>query len=180
VTVIAKGPTRARGRPKVSDRHKYDVHRDYYLAVETVRHETLGITGKLRPAAEACRLLARRGGLAWIVGGDASGLPSTRTGKQHRYNVDRKGNTSRFRAAESGTVYVLRRIEHADTIESRYDEAARVARQDENVKFAWGNMVRDRCGLPRLPSKKWQIGDPPIVINLAEYIRRRTRPRDRQ
>ena len=62
MTAVAKVPNRGRGRPKVSDWRKYDFHRDYYVQVGTVRHDTLGITGKLRPAAEACRLLARRGG----------------------------------------------------------------------------------------------------------------------
>ncbi len=173
MTIIAKDPTRARGRPKVSDRHKYDFYRDYYVAVETVRHETLGIVGKLRPAAEACRLLNKRGGLAWIDGGDASALSSPRKGKQRRYVVDRKGNALRFRPAEDGKVHVQRLVQHAETIESRYDEAARVARQNENVKFAWDNMVRARCGLPQLPAKRWVLGDSAIVINLAEYVRRR-------
>jgi hypothetical protein len=156
----------------VSDWHKFDFQRDYYVQVETVRHETLGITGKLRPVAEACRVLAGLGGLVWIVGGDTSELSSPRKGKRRRYNVDCKGNTLRFRQAENGTVYVLRLVEHAETIESRYDEAVRIARQDENVKFAWDNMVRDRCGLPRFPSKRWVIGHPPIVINLAELLQR--------
>jgi hypothetical protein len=171
MTVIAEGARTARGRPKMSDWRKYDFHRDYYVAVETVRHEQDAYAGKVRPAAEACRLLNKRGGLAWIDGGDASALSSPRKGKERRYIVDRKGKKLRFRPAEYGTVHVQRLVQHVETIESRYDEAARIARQNENVKFAWDNMVRTRCGLPSLPRKRWVLGDPPIVIDLGEYLR---------
>jgi hypothetical protein len=173
VPVKAQVARRARGRPKVSAQYKFEFLQDYYVQVETVRREKLGITGNLRPAAEACRLLARRGGLVWIVGGDTSGLSCK--GKQRRYIFDRKDNALQFRQAESGTVYVRRLIERAETIESRYDEAARVARQDENVKIAWDNMVRNLSGLPSLPPKRRLFGGPAIVINLAEYVRRFSR-----
>jgi hypothetical protein len=175
VPVKAPVARRARGRPKVSAQYKFEFLQDYYVQVETVRREKLGIAGNLRSAAEACRLLARRGGLAWIVGGDTSGLSTLRKGKQRRYIFDRKGNALQFRQAEGGTVYVRRLIERAETIESRYDEAARVARQDENVKIAWDNMVRNLSGLPSLPPKRRLFGGPAVVINLAEHVRRFSR-----
>lgn len=134
-----------------------------------MRHETRA-GGAVRSAAEAVRLLAQRGGLAWVIGGDIGRMPSFPRGKQRRCNVNLEGEILRFSYEEDGTVYVRRLLQHTATIESRYDEAAQLARQDENVKFAWDNMVRERCGLPRLPPTRRFPGGPPIVFNLAEYV----------
>jgi hypothetical protein len=67
-------------------------------------------------------------------------------------------------------VYVLRLVNKANTIESRYHEAARFAEQNDDVKFTWDNMVRERCGLPRLPAQRRHIGSPPLVVNLADLF----------
>jgi hypothetical protein len=139
---------RGRGRPKVSAQHQFYFLQDYYISVETMRAEKFPTTGKLRSVRQACRLLARRGGLAWIGEETRQGRASA---KKHRCTLETRNGKSHFRRAENGPVYVQRLIEPAQTIETRYYEAVRPAERDANIKFAWDNMVRVRCGLTPLP-----------------------------
>jgi hypothetical protein len=150
--MIAEPVKRKPGQPEKSMQEKYCVLQDYYLQVEKVRHQKRRDGKKINPA-EAGRLLARRGGLAWIVGGDARMLPTERKMREGRYGLCRQGQRLKLYREDQGVVYVRRLVERHETIMTRYYEAVRFARENENVQFAWDNMVRDLCGLPRLLPK---------------------------
>jgi hypothetical protein len=151
--MIAELVKRKRGQPEKSMQEKFYDLQDYYLLVETVRHQKRR-NGKKIYAAEACRLLAKRGGVAWIIGGDAHRLPTERRMREGRYGLCRHGQTLKLYREDPGVVYVRRLVERPQTITTRYYEAVRFARKNENVQFAWDNMVRELCGLPKLPPKR--------------------------
>jgi hypothetical protein len=139
---------RGRGRPRVSAQHQFYFLQDYYIFVETIRAEKFPTTRERRSVRQACRLLERRGGLAWIGEETRQGPGSAKT---CRFTVEERNGKRRFRRAENGRVHVQRLIQSAETIETRYYEAVRLAERDANIKFAWDNMVRVRCRLPPLP-----------------------------
>src|SRR5579862_4014665 len=66
ISAQSTAPKRGRVRPRISYYERFYARQYYYIEVEVVRAETLLTTGKLRPISETCRLIEKRGGVAWI------------------------------------------------------------------------------------------------------------------
>jgi hypothetical protein len=145
------------GPPARSTQQEFYDLQDYYIIIESVRYQNRR-NGKKLSVAKTCLLVANGGGLAWILGGAtgsaleqiAQFLDGLR-GKGRRYEIKIKpeNGANNFVHDDKGNFYVFRLLQHVKTIEARYWDAARFARKNPSVKFTWGNMVREQCGLPR-------------------------------
>jgi hypothetical protein len=145
------------GRPRGSSRLPVDFRQDVWLEVEVVCEQIKVRTGRRPPITMACDLIARRGGLKWIVGGNvnaiAAALASERKGRFSRWRRFKlwNGRSCLIVTDKAGCIIVAHLLQNASTLRSRYVEANRLVRESPAVKNAWTNMLRDRLGLPRHP-----------------------------
>jgi hypothetical protein len=153
----AKSNARRPGRRKGSTTLPRDFRQDIWIEVEAVR-EQIELRGARRPpVTQACDVIARRGGLIWIVGGNidavTAAMVSERKAPFSRWRRFKFGsrNTRHIVVDEAGRIIVSHLLQNAATLRSRYVEANRLVRESSAVREAWTNMLCDRLGRPRRP-----------------------------
>jgi hypothetical protein len=147
-------PPKCRGRPRGSTRVPFQRLQDVWVTVEALRH-ALKAQGKNASVSEACRILAARDGLVWLIGGSkeciakavANAEKSSRLASVTRNSINEQGL---IRGDKNGSIFVIHRLEAA-SIRARYVEAAKRVRQNPMIERAWTNLRNDLLGLPRLP-----------------------------
>jgi hypothetical protein len=161
ITMIEEGSTnaRVRGRPKGTTKVPYDYLMTIWLQVEAIREEIKSRTGYRPSVLQACKLVERRGGLWWLVGGNVDAIAREMASNRgapfsdwRRFRMAPQGKADRLIKDErNGRVVVSHALQHANTLRTRYTEANRLFRADPYVREAWENMLCDRLGRPRPP-----------------------------
>jgi len=159
------GSKRGRGRPKGSAKVPRDCLQDIWVGVELVRTERRRRVGRPPSVTRACQVIAERGGMWWIVGGDIGAIASAVANNSHppysdwrRFTPMGSGRRIDLRNDDSGRVVVCHKIQDAKTLRNRYVEANRLARHNSAVLAAWTGMVRDALGSPRLAGVALRAG----------------------
>jgi hypothetical protein len=157
---LRRGP----GRPRNTKKAPPDLHQHVWVSVECRRWGMRDSSGRLESVSQACRALARRGGLNWIIGGDV-GLLARKVRKKDRskawqeirqVNPKRKGAGVRLVNDRHGQIFLQHSIQEASSIRARYNEAAEMLKHDPDLKWFWTNIFRGRVGLPALPRNDWR------------------------
>jgi hypothetical protein len=150
---------RSRGRPENTKKVPADLHQDIWVAVEVQRWRMRDDSGRLGNISQACRALARRAGVNFIIGGDTRAISravkrkgSSKLLRELR-RVDFKKERGRFRLvnAPEGWIFLQHSIQEYMSLRARYNEAARMVRNNYELKKFWSSIVWQRLGLPQRP-----------------------------
>jgi hypothetical protein len=164
------GTTKKRGRPKGTTRTPPDRLQTVCLKVEQVKALARQTTGEELSDSRACDLIARQGGLAWIVGGDRDALADAMSASRNqksalsrlrRFKLDEK--SSRLVKDKEGPIFVDHFMQHSRSIRSRYVEAKALVEADPCIKEAWANILSDMLGLPRHITTRRSFGTGPFA-----------------
>lgn len=150
---------RGRGRPKNTKKVPADLHQHIWVAVECQRWRMRDGSGRLGTISQACRALIRRGGVNFIIGGDTRAISrAVKTKKSSKRlkelrRVEPKKESGRIRLVEApqGQIFLRHSIQEYASLRARYNEAARMVRNNDKLKNFWTNIVRQRLGLPERP-----------------------------
>lgn len=147
----AESPRRP-GRPRGSRWLPADFRQDVWLEVEAVREQIRLRTGRRPSIIGACDVIARRGGLIWIVGGNIAAVTAAMASARkapfsrwRRFKL-RNGNARHIVTDKAGRIIVCHLLQNARSIRTRYVEANRIVGESPAVRQAWTNMLCDRLG----------------------------------
>lgn len=141
---------RSRGRPENTQKLPADFHQHIWVAVECQRWRMRDGSGRLGAVSQACRALVRRGGVNFIVGGDPRAISravktrksSKRLKELRRVEPKKESGRVRLVAAPQGQIFLQHSIQEYASLRARYNEAARMVRNNEELKQFWNSIVR--------------------------------------
>ena len=147
---------RRRGRPKNSKKVPEDLHQNIWVAVECQRWRMRDRSGRLGNISQACRALANRGGVNSIVDGNIRALSRAIKNKKspqplkklRRVDLEKKRGRIRLVGAPLGVIFLRHSVKKWTSLRARYNEAARMVRDNARLKRFWTTIVRQRVGLP--------------------------------
>ena len=158
-----KRPGRPKGTTKVTFEHLQDI----WLKVEVLREQINLKTGRRHTVSRACEIVAERGGIIWIVGGDIEAIAQELAENKkppvsdwRRVNLTRKGKGFRLRTSKTGRVIVSHKTQHSRSIRTRYTQANKIFENNPQVRDAWINYLCDMLGRPRPPRNRVNLGRP--------------------
>lgn len=150
-----------RGRPKDTKKITFEHLQDIWLQVQVLREQINLKTRRRHTISRASEIIAGRGGLVWIVGGDIEAIAremaenkNLPVGDWRRVNLEKKGKGFRLRNSKKGRVIVSHKAQHARSIRSRYVQANEIFESNEHVREAWTNYLCDMLGRPRPPKDR--------------------------
>ncbi|MEA2879481.1 MAG: hypothetical protein QOF14_4677 [Hyphomicrobiales bacterium] len=165
--IACKGSGRS-GRPKGTIKVPHDVLQDIWVTVETLREDMRRQRGRRPSVSEACRLIAQRGGVLWLVGGNVDAITRAMEHSKRppcsdwrRYRLERAGKFLKPVSDKQGRVIASHAIQNARTLRSRYHDANKIVRTEFYVREVWTNFVYDRLGMPRPYLARTRLGLPP-------------------
>lgn len=149
------------GRPEGTTKVKFEHLQDIWLQVEVLREQNNLKTGRRHSVSRACEILAERGGLIWIVGGNIESIAQEMAKNKkppisdwRRVDLTKKGKSFRLRTSKNGRVIVSHKTQHARSINARYSQASKIFKSNEHVREAWTNYLCDMLGRPRPPQER--------------------------
>lgn len=156
-----------RGRPKGTTKVTFDHLQDIWLQVEVLREQINLKTRRRHSVSRACEIVAERGGLIWIVGGDIEAIAQELVENKkppvsdwRRVSLTRKGKGFRLRTSKTGRVIVSHKMQHSRSIRARYTQANKVFKKNPHVREAWSNYLCDMLGRPRPPQDRINLWRP--------------------
>jgi hypothetical protein len=142
-----------RGRPKGTFTTPPMFWNDVWLWVEAYRWLKWTRTGNRLSVSNACRLVAKQGGLSWAIGGNINAIASAMQSSKRPFSkwrrFAREPKSGRYVTDKNGRLVVSYRSQNGGTLRNRYMQAEMTVRNNPAVRAAWTNMVRDMLGLPR-------------------------------
>src|ERR1700674_2987275 len=172
--VLSPSTEKRRGRPKGAVGTPRDYLLNIWLQVEYFRERAKRKPGQQLSDSRVCELIARRGGLIWVVGGDVDAICHAigenkddrfRISKWRRSKFIHDGISRRLAQDENGRIIASHAIQKATSLRTRYTEACRLVDQDKAIREAWTNMLHDMLGLPRpyFNRRPFGIGSSPSI-----------------
>ena len=120
--------------------------------------------GKTPSIRQVCTELAARGGFMSAVGGNVEAVAKEnalrRTQKWVLFENPRSAKTT----ASSRPIFLNHRLENADTLRARYQEANKIVSSDRRTWHFWRNICRQRLGHEFKPPAK-----PPKLRNFISH-----------
>jgi hypothetical protein len=149
---------RRRGRPKNSKKVPEDLHQNIWVAVGCQRWRMRDSSGRRGNISQACRALTNRGGVNSIVGGNTRLLSRAIRNKKlpqplkklRRVDLEKKSGRIRLVRAPLGVIFLQHSVKKWTSLRARYNEAARMVRDNAELKRFWTNILRQHIGLPPL------------------------------
>src|SRR2546423_11717019 len=114
MTTSARGVSQGSGtsgRPKGTIKVPHDALQDIWVTVETLREHMRRQRGRRPSVSQACRLIAQRGGMFWLVGGNVDAITCAMEHNKRppysdwrRYRLERGGKFLKPVSHEQGRV----------------------------------------------------------------------------
>ena len=146
---------RKRGRPKNTKKVPEDFHQHIWVAVECQRWRMRDGSGRLGNVSQAYRALSNRGGVNSIVGGNTRLLSRAIKNKKlprplkelGRAELVKKSGRAQLVSAPLGEIFVRHSTKKWTSLRARYNEAARMVRNNDQLKRFWTHILRQHIAV---------------------------------
>jgi hypothetical protein len=158
------------GRPPNSPTRHPDFLQNVFTDVTAVRLRAWSASETMISPSEACRRIHDSGGMLDLMGGDrneiAKAIASSESDRRLKKVVQltdtgAKGQ-ARFKTSDEGDLFATHRVEHLQSLRSRYEEAKALANRFPDLKHGWLSIARDFAGL-----KDMSIAEIAAILDLT-------------